>query len=591
MNSATDGVRDDVVAGTLLAVNVGLPRDVPWNDSTVHTGIYKHPVDGPRLVRRLNVDGDGQGDLAGHGGEQRAVMVYQQESYEHWSRELHRDDLVPGNFGENFTVAGLADDEVCIGDRYRIGEAEFEVTQPRVTCFRVGLRLGVPEMPSLLVSHRRPGFYLRVIREGEVRAGDQIVRVRRGRHGLSVADIDALLYLPDRAHDRLKLAVDVPALSPGWQQSFRELLAAADAGETGAPPEIGREPAWNGFRPFTVTKVVQVAPGIRSFHLTDGTGAAVPAARPGQYLTLRLAGDSGVRSYSISGRPDDATYRVTVKREEHGSVSAFLHDRVSVGTVVEVAAPRGEFVLDDGDEPLVLLSGGIGITPVLSMLASVASGSPRRQVWWLHVAKTEADYGLATEVDDLLARLPAARSFVWFTRSSAPSGAAGLGIRSGRLDAEGLRHLDLPVSANVYVCGPTGFITGMTESLVALGFAPERIHFEVFGALAPVMPGVAPSERLAPHQPAGEPGTGPAVTFARSALTVNWTDRFGSLLELAEACDVSVRFSCRTGVCHTCVTGLLSGEVAYAPEPLERPESSEILTCCSRPESETVLDA
>jgi MOSC domain-containing protein YiiM len=154
----------------LISVNVGMPKNVPWNGKTVHTGIWKTPVEGPVMARRLNIDGDGQGDLAGHGGEQRAVMVYQTESYDYWRDYLGRDDLQPGNFGENFTVSGLADRDVCIGDRYRIGEAEFEVTQPRVTCFRVGMRLGVPEMPNLLVSQHRPGFYFRVISEGLVHA-------------------------------------------------------------------------------------------------------------------------------------------------------------------------------------------------------------------------------------------------------------------------------------------------------------------------------------------------------------------------------------------------------------------------------------
>ena len=163
-------VRGDTV-GRLVSVNVGMPKNVQWRDKTVYTGIWKTPVDGPVMVRRLNVDGDGQGDLAGHGGEQRAVMVYQSESYDFWKTYLGRDDLRAGNFGENFTVTGLADDDVCIGDRYRIGDAEFEVTQPRVTCFRVGMRLDEPDMPNLLVSQHRPGFYFRVITEGRVRAG------------------------------------------------------------------------------------------------------------------------------------------------------------------------------------------------------------------------------------------------------------------------------------------------------------------------------------------------------------------------------------------------------------------------------------
>ncbi|MFV8263072.1 MOSC domain-containing protein [Mycolicibacterium peregrinum] len=163
----------------LLSVNVGMPKDLSWQGKTIHTGIYKEPVEGPVLVRRLNVDGDGQGDLNGHGGENRAVMVYQTESYDYWRRELGRDDLSPGQFGENFTVSGLPDDTVCIGDRYRIGDAEFEVTQPRVTCFRVGMRLGIADMPRLLVSHHRPGFYFRVVTEGQVCAGDQIVQTRQ----------------------------------------------------------------------------------------------------------------------------------------------------------------------------------------------------------------------------------------------------------------------------------------------------------------------------------------------------------------------------------------------------------------------------
>ena len=165
---------------SLLSVNVGMPKDVSWRDKTVFTGIWKHPVDGPVMARRLNIDGDGQGDTNGHGGEQRAVLVYQIQSYRHWQEHFGRDDFGYGQFGENLTVDGLPDDEVCIGDRYRIGEAEFEVTQPRVTCYRVGLRLGEPQLPALLVSHHRPGFYMRVIREGNIQAGDQIVKTAAG---------------------------------------------------------------------------------------------------------------------------------------------------------------------------------------------------------------------------------------------------------------------------------------------------------------------------------------------------------------------------------------------------------------------------
>jgi MOSC domain-containing protein YiiM len=246
-------------AGRLLAVNVGLPQDVTWHGQTVHTAIWKRPVDGPRQVRRLNIDGDGQGDLAGHGGEHRAVFVYQIESYRYWQGQLGRDDFGYGQFGENFTISGLADDQVCIGDRYQIGEALFEVTQPRVTCYRVGIRMNEARMPALLVSHHRPGFYLRVLREGAVRAGDEIVQVAAGPKAITVAEIDGLLYLPGHSRERVLSALRIPALPDGWKASFRALAgqaeapggAAGNAGLTAVSPP----PAWPGFRPLAVTAV------------------------------------------------------------------------------------------------------------------------------------------------------------------------------------------------------------------------------------------------------------------------------------------------------------------------------------------------
>src|ERR1700678_4194125 len=209
---------------SLLSASAGLPRDVPWQDRTVHTGIWKYPVTGPRMVRRLNIDGDGQGDLAGHGGEQRAVFVYQIESYRYWQEQLGRDDFTYGQFGENFTVQGLADDQVCIGDRYQIGGAVFEVTQPRVTCFRVGIRMDDPQMPALLVSHHRPGFYFRVLTEGTVEAGQEIIKLSSGPEGMTVAETDALLYLPGHPRQQVLRALRIPALSGGWKASFQGML-------------------------------------------------------------------------------------------------------------------------------------------------------------------------------------------------------------------------------------------------------------------------------------------------------------------------------------------------------------------------------
>jgi len=218
----------------LLSVNVGLPRDIVWRGRTVHTGVWKNPVTGRCRVGRLNLEGDGQGDLAGHGGEHRAVFVYQIESYRYWREQLKRTDFVHGQFGENFTVEGLPDDAVCIGDRYQIGTALFEVTQPRVTCYRVGIRMNEPRMAALLTSSGRPGFYFRVLREGEVAAGDEIVKVAEAGERMTVTEINALLYFPGHPRDRMQRAMRIEALSAGWRSSFEALLQSQHSGaETG----------------------------------------------------------------------------------------------------------------------------------------------------------------------------------------------------------------------------------------------------------------------------------------------------------------------------------------------------------------------
>src|ERR1700742_2155354 len=248
-----------------------MPKDVPWQGKTVHTGVFKSPVAGPAMVRRLNVDGDGQGDTRGHGGEQRAVFVYQLQSYEHWEKYFNRNDFSYGQFGENFTVDGLPDDEVCIGDRYRIGEAGFEVTQPRVTCYRVGVRMREPGMPSLLVSHHRPGFYMRLITEGHVSAGDEIAKTRTGPGRLSVADTDPLLYLPGYDPARLRTALGIPALSRGWRASFRDMLAPAEGGAAG-DGKPSAAPGWAGFRPLRVTRIVPETATVASIYLEPDDG-------------------------------------------------------------------------------------------------------------------------------------------------------------------------------------------------------------------------------------------------------------------------------------------------------------------------------
>lgn len=580
---------------TLMSVNVGMPRDVEWNGRTVYTGAWKQPVSGPRMVRRLNVDGDGQGDLGGHGGENRAVLVYQLDSYRHWAKLFGRDDLAPGLLGENLTVDGLPDDEVCIGDRYRIGQAVFEVTQPRVTCYRAGMRIGEPRMAALLVSHGRPGFYCRVITEGDVEAGQEIVKISSGPEQVSVAEIDALLYLPGHHRGALQRALRIPALSPGWRTSLQGLAeqSAGSAGNVGLTGATSPPPAWTGFRPLRVDAVHDESQHVRSVSLSDPDGTPLPKWLPGQSITVRLRpGVNGallIRNYSLSNRPGSADYRISVKREPHGLVSGNIHAHVRAGDLLDVAAPRGTFFLDDSDAPVILGSAGVGATPVLSMLHWLAATQSNRPLWWLHGARNGAEHPFAAESRDLLTQLPGSQSHIFYSRP-APTDRRGVDFtEQGRLTSETIAALNLPRNADAYLCGPSAFMNDLTAGLQACGLDPSRVHSELFGATAALTPGIAATSR-APHLPAGPPGPGPEVQFARSGLSAPWGPPSLSLLEFAETCDVPTRWSCRTGVCHNCETALLSGTVRYDPEPLEPPAEGNILICCAQPTEAVVVD-
>jgi ferredoxin-NADP reductase/MOSC domain-containing protein YiiM len=579
----------------LLAVNVGLPQNIQWRGETVYTGIWKRPVAGRCVVRRLNLAGDGQGDLGGHGGEHRAVMIYQTDSYRYWEHTLGRSDFTFGQFGENFTVDGLPDDEVCIGDRYRIGGALFEVTQPRVTCFRVGIRLNDPRIPALLVSHHRPGFYFRVLEEGEVGAGDEIVKVAQGPENFSVADIDALLYLPGHPPDQLQRALRIAALSPGWKSSFHALAAQGDApGNRGLSHAAGPPPAWTGFRTLRAARVERESADIVSLTLESQDGLRLPPALPGQFLVLRLrpAADMPplLRNYSISGASDAGTYRVSVKQEANGKGSTFLNTQIKSGDVLEVSAPRGSFTLQPGEGPVVLLSAGIGATPVLAMLHALAASRSTREVWWLYGTRDAAEHPFAREARDLAASLPNVRSFVAYSKP-APGDRLGDDYDApGRLSLEVLQRLGVPSQADFYLCGPPPFLRSFTRDLGSWGVVGGRLHREIFGPEESVTPGIAKAPAGPPHPPPGAVGSGPTVSFTRSGLDVRWSSTYQNLLEFAEACAVPVKWACRTGVCHTCECALIGGSVQYDPEPLEPPAEGNVLICCARPQTEVELD-
>jgi len=581
----------------LLSVNVGLPRDVTWNGKTVHTAIWKSPVAGRPMARKLNLVGDGQGDLAGHGGEQRAVFVYQMDAYHFWEQFLGRKDFVFGQFGENFTVEGLPDNEVCIGDRYRIGGAIFEVTQPRVTCYRVGIRMNEPRMAALLVAQHRPGFYFRVLQEGPVGAGDDIVKITDGPERLNVADVDALLYLPGHSREQLERALRIPALSKGWQGSFQAMLQQDLSSKTTAGnPGLAYEeqaPAWPGFRQMRVANIHKESERVSSFILKPSDGQPLPVFQAGQFVVLRLLVDPGkppvLRSYSLSDLPAADHFRISVKDESNGIGSSFLCNRAREGDRLDVSAPRGSFTLRPSQNPVVLLSAGVGATPVMAMLHALAAERSPREIWWIYGARNRAEHPFAEESRSLLKQLSRGRGYIVYSRPAATDQAGADFDAPGHIDTALLERIGVPRESEFYLCGPSKFLKDMSDGLRNWGVFAGNVHTEIFGTLEAITPGMARVERT-PRLPPGPPGSGPAVSFARSGITAAWDPKFASLLELAEACDVPVRWSCRTGVCHTCMTGLIGGSITYDPEPLERPAPGNVLVCCSRPDAAVTLD-
>ena len=207
----------------LLSIQVGLPREVQWQGRIVTTGIYKERVEGPAMVRTLNVDGDGQADLTVHGGVDKAVYAYPVEHYEFWRREFPGMELPPGMFGENFTIEGLLESDVNIGDRFSIGTTEVMATAPRLPCYKLGIKFGRPDVVKRLLNTRRTGFYFSVLREGKVRAGDKIERLQRNENAVSVDDV-VQLYASRKDPAMLQKAIDTKSLPESWRGYFQHQL-------------------------------------------------------------------------------------------------------------------------------------------------------------------------------------------------------------------------------------------------------------------------------------------------------------------------------------------------------------------------------
>jgi ferredoxin-NADP reductase/MOSC domain-containing protein YiiM len=580
----------------VVSVNVSMPKTVDNLERQVSTGIYNVPVTERVMVHKLNLDGDGQADLTVHGGVNKAVYVYDLDNINYWREELGRDDLGYGHFGENLTVEGMPDDQIHIGDVFRIGDALLEVTQPRTPCFKLEMKMGLPGFSRQFITSGRLGFYFRVIDEGEIGAGDSIELVQAGPEKITVWELAQLYYFDYNNHEKIRRLLQIPALPPEWIRVFEEILASAEEeGKKRKTPER----AWKGFRNFIVDKKVPESQTIASFYLVPEDGEPLPVYMPGQFLTFRLSipgySKPEVRNYSLSDSPGHPEYyRVTIKREplpEQPSVvsaSNYFHDQVEPGTRLQVAASRGDFFLNpQEDTPVVLISGGVGLTPLISMLNAIADSGKNRPTWFIHGTRNGIHHAMCKHMRRVAAENGNITVHIRYSQPR-PEDVEGRDYDSiGHLNVDLLIELLPNKDMDFYLCGPQPFMNSMLKELWGWGVAENRIRFELFGPAALLQKGT-PARRHKKKRAGEEEAY--KIAFSESGITAKWDPEYENLLEFAEDQGIFPDFSCRSGICHTCQYELVKGKVDYNFEPLDPPYPDQVLLCCARPRSNLVID-
>lgn len=576
----------------LLSVNVSLPKEVEFKGKTVRTGIFKEPVQGRVGVKKLNIDGDGQADLVGHGGEIRAVYAYSFDNYAYWERELSRNDFTFGQFGENFTVEGMLDEDVHVGDRFRIGNALFEVTQPRVPCFKLAMKMGVEGFYSQILQSGRLGFYFRVLEEGEVGTGDKIERVKLDPVGMTIVEANSLMYFDKDNFEGARKGLRIDAFSPGWKATFEGRLAKSKLSKA----------TEENYRTFIVKRKVPESETITSFYLDAEDGKPLAPFLPGQFLPLKLDVPGQwkpvVRTYSLSDRPQADYYRLTIKREPPppnrpdvypGVSSNYFHDQVDVGTKLVAKSPRGRFFLDpNADSQVVLLSAGVGVTPMISMLNAIVAAGSNRPTWFIHGSRNKREHALGEHVKRVSKENSNVQSHIRYSQPSSEDKIEVDYDDKGHVDTDLVKQLVPDKNCDFYLCGPAPFMKSLFNGLLDWGVPEVRIHYEFFGpasALKERAKVSTPKRRAEATECCGEI----EVTFSKSDVKANWNPSFESILDLAEANGLSPDYSCRSGICHTCMCKLEEGEVEYVLEPLDPPDEGSILICCSKPKTNVAV--
>lgn len=573
----------------VVSVSVSTPRRVVIDGMELESSIVREPSAGPIQIESGGPVGN---RTAVH---PEAVYVFIAEHYDYWAARfgVDRAEWRYGHWGENITLAGVHETQLRIGDIVEIGDSFVgEISSPRNPCLKLAWRLGQPVSAlKTLIEAGLMGFYLRVLMPGLVKAGDP-VRVRSPHpQNLTVAEVPRLIHDANADPERLRAALAMPGLSDYPAQFLRSRLNQV------TDMQWARQGRWAGWRDFRIARVRDESADVRSFDLEPIDGEPVAAFRAGQFLTFRLdhIADAPVqRSWSISAYDTDRTrYRISVKREASGHASRWMHEQVQPGAVLSARAPAGAFVLDRSSlAPVLLVSAGIGVTPLLAMLKAHLERpeGTAPTLLWVHCTRNSATHAFKDEVEMLIGGRSDVVRQIYYSQPL-PDDRAGVDYdRDGRLTVDALtslvarlplkiggRSIEIPGQiAAYYICGPTSFQAALRDGLAAWGVEEHSIHTESFAAL-----------------PASDVGTlgvdGAEVVFARSGISARWyRDEDLTLLELAEAHGLAPESSCRMGHCHSCVCRLEEGQPDYRLV-VEGVAPGQVLPCCSVPGSRRVV--
>lgn len=566
----------DTVLGRVLSVNVGRPREVSWKNTTVRTGFFKSPVAGRVKLVNNNLEGDGQADRVSHGGSSKAVFLYSHEYYEAWSEWLGRTpDL--GMFGENLTVEGFSEEDVAIGDLLQIGSTQLRVTEPRQPCYKVDVRLGVDGAAVHMVRTGAIGCYLGIVQRGDIGAGDVIRRIDGPSQGrISPARLHRLTSNPSlEDHNELEDLTRNPNLPESW----RELVATKLAGLLRRKERANR--AWSGFRAFTVERIVQESLGVRSVYLGPADEGPVRPLFPGQFVTLRLPGPEPVgpsidRSYTVSGQ-SERFLRISVRLSDQSQGGSARVHALNVGDQVNLRAPAGDFTTErhPAGAHAVLVSAGIGITPINVMAAALLGNAA--SITALHGMRSAGDDALVRELADSVV---AASGRLVLNIGDGSRHPLAVEQRVGRIGHDLLASAVLDATnTHVYICGPGTFAADVRANFRAIGVPDNAIHDEGF---------VSPSGNRVKFE---VPDGGREVYFTQNSRTVLWMDPDETLADLADVAEAEVQTSCGQGVCGTCVTRVVEGEVNYVREPARAVPDGWCLPCVAVPSTNLTLDA